>query len=191
MSLQYGEAKVEVIDGKEFMMSPPAFSNHNYVKANIYNIFKNYLKGNICVPHADGQKVVLPSQKKGDYLVPDFFVVCDRSKIKPDGVYGSPDLIAEVLSPKTTKMDRGKKKELYRLNAVKEYWIVDPVNKMLEVYLLKDSNYELNEVYRYPNVNEDDAETEDIKTIFTVNLFPDMAVDLQDVFEYVDNWNWH
>jgi len=44
MSLQYGEAKTEVIDGKEIMMSPPAFSNHNYVKANIYNIFKNYLK---------------------------------------------------------------------------------------------------------------------------------------------------
>ena len=191
MSLQYSDVKVEIIDGIKIMMSPPAFSNHNRVKGNVYHVFKTYLKGNICEPFVDGQKVVLPSQKKGDYLVPDFFVVCDRSKIKPDGVYGSPDLIAEVLSPKTTKMDRGKKKELYRLNAVKEYWIVDPVNKMLEVYLLKDSNYELNEVYRYPNVNEDDAETEDIKTIFTVNLFPDMAVDLQDVFEYVDNWNWH
>ena len=139
MSLQYSETKVEVIDGKVIMMSPPAFSNHNYVKDNVFTVFKNYLKGNVCVPHADGRKVVLPSQKEGDYLIPDFFVVFDRSKIKHDGIHGAPDLVVEVLSPKTIKLDRGKKKDLYQENGVKEYWIIDPDKGSIEIYLQRRS----------------------------------------------------
>ena len=187
MSLQYGEAKVEIIDGKEIMMSPPAFSNHNYVKDNVFSLFKNYLKGNICVPHADGRKVVLPSQKAGDYLIPDFFVVCDRSKIKRDGVYGTPDLVVEVLSPKTAKLDRGKKKDLYQENGVKEYWIIDPGVKSIEVYLLKDNAYSLYEIYRVPSVDYDGDE-DDLQATFTVNLFPDLLINVSDIFEYVAAW---
>jgi len=187
MSIQNNEVKTEIIDGKEIMMSPPAFSNHNYVKDNVFSIFKNYLKGNVCVPHADGRKVVLPSQKNGDYLVPDFFVLCDRSKIKSDGVYGAPDLVVEVLSPKTAKIDRGKKKDLYQENGVKEYWLIEPAAKSVEIYLLKDGVYDLDEIYSIPNVDYDD-DKENAVTSFSVNLFPDLVVSLDDVFEYVDLW---
>ena len=187
MGLLYSEAKVEVIDGKEIMMSPPAFSNHNYVKDNVFSIFKNYLKGSICVPHADGRKVALPSQKKGDYLVPDFFVLCDRSKIKPDGIHGSPDLVVEVLSPKTVKADRGRKKDLYQENGVKEYWIIDPDIRSIEVYLLKDGVYDLDEIYRIPCPKTDD-DPENTVASFSVNLLPDLVVTLEDVFEYVNLW---
>ena len=187
MSLQYSEAKVEVIDGKEIMMSPPAFSNHNRVKGNVYHVFKTYLKNNICEPFVDGQKVVLPSQKKGDYIVPDFFVLCDRSKIKQDGVHGAPDLVAEVLSLKTAKMDRGMKKDLYELNGVKEYWIIEPDNKSIEIYLLKSGVYEISAVYQVLNVEQEEA-GEDIISSFAVNLFPDMIVKLDDIFEYVTSW---
>ena len=187
MGLQYGEAKSEVIDGVEIMMSPPAFSNHNHIKLNVATIFKNYLKGNICIPFGDGQKVVLPSQRKGDYFVPDFFVLCDRSKQKRDGVYGAPDLVVEVLSPKTAKLDRGKKKDLYQENGVKEYWLIDPDVKTIEIYLLKDGVYSLDEIYRVPNADYD-GDMEDLKTSFTVNLFPNLVVSLDDVFEYVNLW---
>jgi len=182
------ELKTEVINGKEIMMSPPAFSNHNHVKANVHHIFKNYLKGNVCIPFGDGEKVVLPSQKKGDYIVPDFFVLCDRSKHKKNGVYGAPDLIAEVLSPGTALYDRGEKKDLYQANNVKEYWIIEPDNKIVEVYILTDGAYKLNMIYRIPADDEPDEEKEKALVTFSVNLFPAMIVNLEDIFEYVNEW---
>jgi len=181
------EMKTEVINGIK-MMSPPAFSNHNHVKLNVALVFKIYLKGNICMPFGDGEKVILPSQGEGDYIVPDFFVLCDRSKHKKDCVHGAPDLVVEVLSPGTAKYDRGDKKDLYQLNGVKEYWIIEPNNKSIEVYLLKDGIYKLDDIYRIPDDDEQREEKENSKTAFSVNLFPDMSVRLEDIFEYVNTW---
>ena len=181
------EVKTEVINGVE-MMSPPAFSNHNHVKLNTALVFKIYLKNSVCIPFGDGEKVIFPSQKEGDYVVPDFFVLCDRSKHKKDGVYGAPELIVEVLSPGTAKYDRGEKKDLYQLNGVKEYWIIEPNNKSIEVYLLKNGIYKLDDIYRIPDDDEHNEDIENAKTNFSVGLFPDMIVNLEDIFEYVNTW---
>ena len=186
MSLQYSDAKVEVIDNVK-MMSPPAFSNHNRVKDNVFSIFKGYLRNNVCVPVGDGQKVVLPSQKRGNYVVPDFFVFCDRSKYKADGLHGSPDLVVEVLSPKTAKLDRGRKKDLYQQNDVKEYWIIEPDKKEIEVYLLKDGVYDLDNIYRISDPETDD-DPEGAVMSFSVSTFPDLVVNLEEIFEYVNLW---
>ena len=182
------DLKTEVINGQEIMMSPPAFSNHNHVKGNIYHVFRTYLKGNICIPFCDGEKLVLDSPKKGDYVVPDFFIICDRSKHKRDGVYGSPDLIVEVLSPATAIFDRGIKKDIYQKKGVKEYWIIEPVNKSIEVYVLNDGIYSLDAIYRIPADYESDEDKGKAKTTFTVNSFPNMTVNLEDIFEYVTEW---
>jgi len=187
VGLQFSDAKTEVIDGVEIIFSPPEFTNHNFVKDNVFGLFRAYLKGNACVPHIDGHKVILPSLRKGDYLVPDFFVVCDRTKIKRDGIYGTPDLVVEVISPRTAKTDRGRKKDLYQENGVKEYWLIDPDAKSIEVYLLKGGVYSLDEVYRVPDENYDD-DKESIRTSFSVNMFPDLVINLDDVFEYVYLW---
>ena len=182
------ELKTEIINGKEIMMSPPAYSNHNHVKSNVYYVFKTYLRGNVCIPFGDGEKVVLDPKKKGDYVIPDFFVLCDRSKHKRDGVHGSPDLIAEVLSPATALYDRGLKKDLYQESGVKEYWLIDPDNQSVEVYLLKNGVYTLYAIYRIPEDYEPDEDKEKAETTFSVNLFPDMNVSLEDIFEYVNAW---
>ena len=182
------DLKTEVIDGKEIMMSPPAFSNHNHVKNNVYHVFKTYLKGNVCIPFSDGEKLVLDSLKTGDYLVPDFFVICDRSKHKRDGVYGAPDLVVEVLSPKTALMDRGVKKDLYQLSGVGEYWIIDPNSKSIEVYMLNDGIYRLDAIYRIPADYEPNEDKERAVASFPVNSFRDLTVNLEDIFEYVNEW---
>ena len=182
------ELKTEVINGREIMMSPPAFSNHNAVKNNVFHVFMTYLKGNICMPIGDGEKLILDVQKSGDYVVPDFFVICDRSKYKRDGVYGSPDLIVEVLSPSTKFVDRGIKKDLYQSSGVKEYWLIDPDDKSIEVYILKDGLFNLDAIYRIPADYEPDEDKEKAITTFSVNLFPDMNINLADIFEYVNAW---
>ena len=114
------ELRVEMIGGVKYVNFAPAFSNHNIVKNNIYRIFANHLCNNICLPFGGGEKLVL---EEDSYVIPDFLVLCDRNKLKRDGVYGAPDLIAEVISPATVKIDRGEKKELYQRAGVGEYWI--------------------------------------------------------------------
>jgi len=58
-----------------------------------------------------------------------------------EGIMGTPDLIVEILSPGSLRYDRGVKKELYEQFAVKEYWIVDPNNRALEIYVMRGNAY--------------------------------------------------
>lgn len=49
-----------------------------------------------------------------------------------------PDWVCEVISPSTAQYDRGIKREIYAREEVGHYWIVDPVEKIIEVFALKD-----------------------------------------------------
>ncbi len=89
------EYREELIDGKIVAMSPRPGWNHISIAANIYNLFANYLHGKKCTAIPDGCDLFLT---KEDRFVPDMMVVCDRDKIKTDGVHGAPDLVVEVLS---------------------------------------------------------------------------------------------
>ena len=78
-------------------------------------------------------------------LEPDIlFIAKDRlSIIIENGIEGVPDLVIEILSPSTAKNDRGDKMKVYRRTGVREYWIVDPRSLTLEVYVLRDGDFEL------------------------------------------------
>ena len=80
-------------------------------------------------------------------FIPDFMVVCDPDKIKPDGVHGAPDLVVEVLSPSTARNDKTRKKDIYARCGVQEYWIVDPSGKSLEIYRTSGSEFMLYDVH--------------------------------------------
>jgi Uma2 family endonuclease len=63
--------------------------------------------------------------------------------IQQRAIFGTPDLLVELVSPSSVRRDRYDKKELYGRFGVKEYWIGDPANKTLEVLTLKEGHYEL------------------------------------------------
>ena len=65
-------------------------------------------------------------------------VVCDREKIVPTHVYGAPDLIMEILSPATRKIDMNIKHSKYAAAGVREYWLIDPDKKKVVVYDLEN-----------------------------------------------------
>lgn len=178
----------ELIDGKVVAMSPRPTINHSIIATNIQNIFAYYLKGNKCIPFSDGVDLYL-SEK--DRVIPDMMVVCNRDIIKKDGVYGAPDLVVEVLSPSTTNRDRGYKKDLYERSGVKEYWIVSPLERSVEVYLLKDTKYVLDHVYvihpDYELEKMNEAELAEIQTEFKCSLYDDLDISIQDIFHNTFN----
>lgn len=182
-NLAYQEdRREELIDGKIVAMSP-ASAGHTYVSGNIYRIFGNYLQGKNCVAFNDGLLVHLSDTDK---FVPDVMVVCDRNKIKPNGVYGAPDLVVEVLSPSTAKNDRMHKKDVYERCGIPEYWLVSPTDKIVEVYRLDDKKYILHDIYTfYPEWMVEqmpDAERARVVKEFKCHLYDDLIIRLDDIF---------
>ena len=176
------ERREELIGGKVVMMSP-ASANHTYVANNIYRIFGNYLHGKNCVPFGDGLLVRLTEDNK---FVPDMMVVCDRSKIKRTFIDGAPNLVVEVLSPGTAKIDKGHKKDIYESSGILEYWLVNPADKSIEIYLLENGRYTVDNVYTlYPAEELEEMTDEDKATIvteFKCHLYDDLIIRLDDIF---------
>ena len=172
----------ELVNGRIVAMSPAA-TNHNRISGNIFLIFGNYLRGKPCVPFGDGEKVFLTGM---DHYVPDFMVVCDRDKIKPDGVYGAPDLVVEVLSPSTARSDKTRKKEVYAKCGVREYWIVSPGDKSVEVYRSAGTEFTLDNVYVLcPDWELERMSPERraaVETHFKCSLFDDLDISLEEIF---------
>lgn len=174
----------ELLDGKLVSMSPPATANHNIVSGNIFRLFGNYLDGKPCMVFGDGLSVHLT---ENDRVIPDVTVVCNKDIVKQNGVHGAPDLVVEVLSHGTAKKDKGYKKDLYERCGVKEYWIVDVEHRTIEVYLLKENKYYLDEVYALlPDyVVEDMTKEEKSKIVkeFHPSMFCDLTISLDKVFK--------
>ena len=61
--------------------------------------------------------------------------------IKEDKIEGAPDMVIEILSPSTAYYDLVPKKEVYARHGVREYWIVDPMKKMIEIYENRDGEF--------------------------------------------------
>ena len=74
---------------------------------------------------------------------PDIVFVAKENinKIKEDGLHGAPDLVIEILSPRTAKYDLEDKKDIYERYGVKEYWAVDPVSKQTYFFKLVKDEY--------------------------------------------------
>lgn len=177
------DALYEMVGGRLVAMSPPPVINHIQVSANIYRIFANYLAGKSCRPFPDGTGLYLSEEER---YRPDFMIVCDRSKIKATGVYGAPDLVVEVRSPSTAKRDRGHKKDAYERYGVREYWLVSPGDCSIEVYLLRDGRFHLDNVYSvyhdYDLFDMTEEERAAIVTEFRCSLYDDLVIRLEDVF---------
>jgi len=177
----------ELIGGKIVAMSPRPSARHNTVSDNLFYIFRHYLHKKRCRPLSDGWELHLTET---DHFVPDMMVVCDPSKIKSLFVQGPPDLVVEVLSPSTAKRDKGYKKQAYESCGVREYWIVNAVDKSVEQYLLEDGRLVLNEVYTlYPDELLEAMAPEEraaIPTSFKCSLFDDLDIELEEVFYQVE-----
>jgi len=144
----------ELIDGVVNMMTPAPSRIHQRMIVDLIRQFSNYLYQKKCEVYVAPFDVRFPS-KKGEnsddkiYTVvqPDICIICDESKLDDKGCIGAPDLIVEILSLSTVKKDIEDKYKLYEENGVKEYWIVQPNDETLTVFMLENGKYQHKGIY--------------------------------------------
>ncbi|MBQ7199351.1 MAG: Uma2 family endonuclease [Selenomonadaceae bacterium] len=178
----------EIIGGEKFM-SPSPILGHSNIITELLTVINNYLRrNNRGRVFADNTDVHFPD---GSLFKPDLVVVTKEnySILNWKGaIYGVPDMVVEVLSPSTRVRDLTVKKDAYESNGVKEYWIVDPYMKTVDVYVLYDGKYKLENSYAkysdYDFENLTDEEKAAVKYEIKVSIFGDLYVKVDDIFSW-------
>jgi Uma2 family endonuclease len=134
--------KVEFING-EIIVHSPVMKRHNDASNNLFSLIGTFV--NIHDLGFVGYEKIMSTFTRNDYE-PDivFFGNEKASDFKPEQtLFPVPDFVVEVLSKGTAKNDRGIKYDDYETHEVKEYWIIDPKNEVIEQYILTEGRYEL------------------------------------------------
>lgn len=138
--VESSEQRYELIDGVIYNLASPSYKHQNAVHE-LHGAFYTWFKGKPCTPLTSPFDVTFIKTEDNICVVqPDILVICDKHNIDEKGQYhGIPDLVVEILSPSTRSKDLIKKLDLYQQCNVKEYWIVDPMNDVIQVYTFSDN----------------------------------------------------
>ena len=170
-------------------MAPAANPTHGSIIGRLYMFIGTYLDAkNAGYVFVDDVDVYL---KDGPLFKPDLIVVLEENADIIDwykGIYGAPDMVVEVLSKSTRKNDLTIKKDAYEANGVREYWIVDPWAKIIDVYLLREGKYYLDDEYILFDDDDlelmTDAEKAEIKNEVPVSILDGLKVPLKYIFKW-------
>lgn len=126
--------RAELIDGQMYMMALPNF-RHQKLIMELSSVIHQYIKnhGGNCEVIPAPFAVFLNNDDR-NYVEPDISVICDKNKLNELGCNGAPDWLVEVISPSTERLDYGIKLFKYRSAGVREYWIVNPLKNIVNVY---------------------------------------------------------
>ena len=165
-SLPDGE-RAELIDGQIYYMSTPS-RIHQEILSFLHLEIAGYVrsKKGLCKVYPAPFAVFLNKNNK-TYVEPDISVICDKSKLDDRGCMGAPDWVIEIVSPSSKRMDYYVKLLKYPTAGVREYWIVDPLKKIITVH-----NFEMEtmEIYNF---------TDTIK----VGIYEDLYINFSDIME--------
>lgn len=127
--------RAELIDGTIYDMAPPS-RMHQKLVTKLTSIIDRYISENhgACEVYPAPFAVFLNKDDK-TYVEPDISVICDQNKLDDRGCSGAPDWIIEIVSPGSQRMDYMTKLFKYRTAGVREYWIVDPAQEKILVYI--------------------------------------------------------
>lgn len=155
--------------GGELVMVPAPIPYHQYVSGNIYDAIREFVKKNDL-----GQVYYLPIDvyfEEVETYQPDIiFISTERLNIIGEKrIEGAPDLVVEILSPASAYYDLRKKFRVYEKYGVKEYWIVDPEEKFIEIYQNEGGQFKLIQTKRA---------TGNIKSV----VLRDLKISLEKIF---------
>lgn len=158
--------RAELIDGKLYTMAPPSFIHQKLLSELHYKIL-NHIKSK------NGDCEVLPAPfavnlnaNNKIWVEPDISVICDKGKLSEHGCEGAPDWIIEIVSPSTSRIDCAVKLFKYRTAGVREYWIVNPMKKLVQTYIFE---------------GEEDAHIHAFDDEILVHIFDDFTIKISDL----------
>jgi Uma2 family endonuclease len=143
---QQTERLFQLLNGRP-MVNPTPTMKHQKISRNLYSLLDAFVVSNRL-----GEVWYAPCDivlDKFDVVQPDlFFIAADRAHIVTErNVQGAPDLIVEILSTSTAHLDRGYKQYLYAVKGVREYWLIDPDARQIEVLSQGGSGYTTTGIY--------------------------------------------
>ena len=164
------ENRYELINGELYMAPAPSWE-HQESSGNLYSILRAFVLANLL-----GRVVYSPIDmflSDEDVFQPDIVFISNERLgiIHSDGIHGAPDLVIEVLSPGTERIDRTLKSERYEMSDVSEYWQANPIDKTILVLRARDGAFERVGLF-----------TEGM-TLETP-LLPGLRVDVSEVFDF-------
>lgn len=163
------DGKIYQVIGGKLLMAPAPSTQHQDVSRNLEFIVWSFVKS-----HNSGKVYNAPTDvvfSSVNVVQPDIiFIAKNRlSIIKEKGIFGAPDWVIEIVSSSTREVDIKLKKDLYERFGVREYWIVYPEEKKIEVYLLEGGNYKFKGTFLKNDILE-------------VNTIEGLKVNLKEVF---------
>jgi Uma2 family endonuclease len=172
------QERLELLKGKIFKMSPAPSTRHQRISGICFGMIWTILDKKPCscqVFSAPFDVRLIRKDKKTDKEIitvvqPDICVICDENKIDERGCIGSPDLIIEILSPGYTKKEMKEKYEVYEESGVKEYWLVEPNDEIVLVYILNDEG-------KYIGLKPFTTDE-----ILTSKVLPEFSIDINSLF---------
>jgi len=176
---------VELIKGKISLMSPAPNLKHQDASMSLSRSLSNFFHHKKCRVYAapfdvrlyDRKKSSLANEEIHTLVQPDLCVICNLDLLDRKGCNGAPDWIIEIVSKGSARKDLKEKYALYQESGVTEYWLVFPSEQTIQQFILDE-----NRCYQ-------------LKAIFTCGdiaspyLFPELKIDLNDVFESIDDDN--
>ena len=140
------DERYELIEG-DLLMAPAPIPNHQRISGRLDFALRLFViekeLGEVfyapCDVYLDAENVVQP-----DIL----FISKERLNIIGEkNIQGAPDLVIEIISESTAYRDLVQKKRLYARFGVKEYWIMIPGERSVEVYIIEDLAFALFKVF--------------------------------------------
>ena len=183
----FREKHYEIINGEKILFGSSTFA-HALINSNLLMLFGLHVMKNKSGFIFNQLYVYLPD---GNLVFPDIiFVDKAQEKLLIDDedkpFHGVPDMVAEIFSRSTMKRDFTIKKEIYERNGVKEYWLINPWSESIEVYLLRDGKYFLDDVYQ--NYSDEDLkaltdeERAEVKFEIPVAVLDGFKVKIKKIF---------
>ncbi|MGB3942716.1 MAG: Uma2 family endonuclease [Candidatus Manganitrophaceae bacterium] len=161
----------EIINGDPYVTPSPS-TKHQKISGNLLYFFKDFLRRTKAGYVFDAPMDVILSDL--DVVQPDLlFISSSRSSmITEKNVQGALDLVVEIISETSRKIDELIKRKLYEQHGVSEYWIVDPELETVKVYRMSDRGYiRAAEISNEPNA------------ILLTPSLPDFQIQLSSLFE--------
>ena len=131
---------IELIDGQFYDMAAPS-TRHQKIAGRLFFLLMRFVdaNGGKCLPMIAPTAVRLDRDNK-TMVLPDVLVCCNSDQIKKNWIDGAPDFMVEILSPSNWYNDVKRKLDKYKNAGVREYWIINPEQRVVWVYTFEEGD---------------------------------------------------